>query len=144
MPSKDKKTDKKLKKSIPYKISSTEVLLYLQEENINWQYVQSLKDSTHFKDEIISTWLNISVKTFRSYKKPDQQININIREQVLLLLSLMEHGKRVFLSTQAFEQWLQSKNFHFNDRAPIEYLQTITGIRFVDDRLTALEYGDNV
>ena len=27
---------------------------------------------------------------------------------------------------------------------PIDYLNTITGIRFINDRLTAIEYGDNV
>ncbi|MEZ4822026.1 MAG: antitoxin Xre/MbcA/ParS toxin-binding domain-containing protein [Ignavibacteria bacterium] len=29
-------------------------------------------------------------------------------------------------------------------KSPITFLNTITGIRFVNDRLTAMEYGDNV
>ena len=28
--------------------------------------------------------------------------------------------------------------------APNSFLNTVTGVKFVDDRLTAMEYGDNV
>ena len=106
--------------------------------------MQTLKESTQFNDEVLSNWLNISVKTFRSYKKPEQEINATIKEHVLLLLSLIQHGKKVFGSMQKFEEWLKKENFYFNAKAPIEYLNTITGIRFIDDRLTAMEYGDNI
>jgi len=59
-------------------------------------------------------------------------------------LSLIQHGRKVFDSIQKFEEWLKRENFYFNRNAPIEYLKTITGIRFIDDRLTAIEYGDNI
>jgi len=135
---------KKILKNIPNRINDIDILLYLQSEKVNWEYVQTLKESTQFKDEVLSNWLNVSVKTFRSYKKPKQDINVNIKEHVLLLLSLIQHGKKVFNSIQKFEEWLKRENFYFNQNAPIEYLKTITGIRFIDDRLTALEYGDNI
>lgn len=135
---------KKILRNIPNRINDIDILLYLQSEKVNWEYVQTLKETTHFKDETLSNWLNVSVKTFRSYKKPKQEINVNIKEHVLLLLSLIQHGKAVFSSIKKFEEWLKGENFFFNRKAPIEYLKTITGIRFIDDRLTALEYGDNV
>ena len=135
---------KKILKNIPNRINDIDILLYLQSEKVNWEYVQTLKESTQFNDEVLSNWLNVSVKTFRSYKKPKQDINVNIKEHVLLLLSLIQHGKKVFNSIQKFEEWLKRENYYFNRNAPIEYLKTITGIRFIDDRLTALEYGDNI
>ena len=135
---------KKILKNIPNRINDIDILLYLQSEKVNWEYVQTLKESTQFNDEVLSNWLNVSVKTFRSYKKPKQEINVNIKEHVLLLLSLIQHGTKVFDSIQKFEEWLKRENFYFNQNAPIEYLKTITGIRFIDDRLTALEYGDNI
>lgn len=135
---------KKILKDIPYSINDTDILLYLQNKNINWEYVQTLKKSTKFNDDKLSDWLNVSVKTFRSYKKPEQEINDNIKEHLLLLLSLIQHGKNVFGTSEKFEEWLVKENFFFNKKAPIEFLKTITGIRFIDDRLTAIEYGDNV
>ncbi len=131
-------------KDIPNRINDTDVLMFLQNKAVNWEYVKALKESTNFKDESLSNWLNVSVRTFRSYKKPNQVINDNIKEHILLLLSLTQHGETVFGSSQNFERWLNKENFFFNGNAPVSYLNKITGIRFVDDRLTALEFGDNI
>jgi len=125
-------------------INDSDVLTLLDGEGVGWKYVRALKDTTLFNDESISHWLNINVKTFRSYKKPQQEININIKEHVILLLSLMQHGRAVFNSTQKFKNWLEKENFFFDGKAPAGFLQTITGIRFIDDRLTAMECGDNI
>lgn len=135
---------KKIVSNFPLGINDTDILQYLHKEKINWSYVQTLKKSTSFNDEVLSDLLNISVKTFRSYKKPEQEINDNIKEHVLLLLTLILHGKKVFGTSDKFEEWLIKENFFFDKKAPIEFLKTITGIRFIDDRLTAIEYGDNV
>lgn len=135
---------KHILKGIPNSVNDTDILLYLQSKKVNWEYVQTLKESTHFNDEVLSNWLNISVKTFRLYKKPKHEINATIKEHVLLLLSVIQHGKKVFSSMQKFDEWLKKQNFYLNSKAPHEYLNTITGIRFIDDRLTAMEYGDNI
>jgi uncharacterized protein (DUF2384 family) len=47
-------------------------------------------------------------------------------------------------SKDRFNQWLTAKNFLLDGKAPVSFLSTVTGIRFIDDRLTAMEYGDNV
>lgn len=134
----------KVLKTIPNRIDDAYILKNLQGEKINWTYVHTLKEATQFNDEVLSSWLNVSVKTFRSYKMPKQEININIKEHVLVLLSLIQHGKKVFNSFPKFEEWLKGENFFLSNQAPIDFLTTITGIRFIDDRLTAIEYGDNV
>ena len=131
-------------KTIPNSVSDSAVLTLLHNKGINWKHVQALKETSLFNDDTISHWLNINVKTFRSYKKPEGEININIKEHVVLLLSLMQHGKSIFKSTKNFKEWLEKTNFFFDGKAPIDFLQTITGIRFIDDRLTAMEYGDNI
>lgn len=130
--------------SLPERLNDADILLFLQGEKVNWEHVRTLKEISNFNDEVLSNWLNVSVKTFRLYKKPEQEINVNIKEHVLVLLSLMQHGKNVFGNTEVFEEWLTSENFYFDRKAPVDFLKTITGIRFIDDRLTAMEYGDNV
>jgi putative toxin-antitoxin system antitoxin component (TIGR02293 family) len=130
--------------SVPKSINDSEILNLLYHNDINWQYLNALKTYTDFKDDTISDWLNISVKTFREYKKPQSSFKENVKEQVLLLLSLIRHGVDVFGSVKEFDLWLNQENFYFDNKAPISYMNTITGIRFIDDRLTALEYGDNV
>lgn len=129
---------------VPGQINDSEILSFLYTKDINWQHVNAIKTLTDFNDDVISDWLNVSVKTFREYKKPQNTFKENVKEQVLLLLSVIKHGIGVFGSINEFDQWLNRKNFYFDNKSPNSYLNTVTGIKFVDDRLTAMEYGDNV
>lgn len=43
-----------------------------------------------------------------------------------------------------FELWLSQKNYLLDNRAPEDFLETISGIKFIDNRLTAIEFGENV
>lgn len=129
---------------IPEKLSNTDVIAWLQSKEIDWKYMLLFKQYTSLKDEIISDWLNISVKTFRNYRKPENKLKENLKEQLILLLSLFKHGSEIFDSNEDFNKWLNEENFYFDGKAPVSYLNTIAGIRFVESRLTALEYGDNV
>lgn len=130
--------------NIPYRISDSEVLYILKTEDVNWKYVSFVKDLSNIKDELLSDWLNVNVKTFRSYKKNNSQLKENLQEQVILLISLYKHGLEVFGEIDDFNKWLETANFFLDNDKPINYLKTITGIRYIDDRLTAIEYGDNV
>ncbi len=61
----------------------------------------------------------------------------------LATIDLFAHGKEVFGDEEKFLMWLQSENFYFNNKRPIEWLLTLEGIKHLDDRLTGMEYGDN-
>lgn len=132
----------KLVSIIPERISDSAVLNIIKTQD--WRYVHMLKDYTKAKDELLSEWLNINVKTFRNYKKQDADLKDNLKEQAVLLISLFKHGVELFGSHKDFHEWLQAENFFLDGAQPIAFLTTATGVRFIDDRLTALEYGDNV
>lgn len=131
-------------REVPRRINDGEILYYLHNKDVNWSYLNAIKKLTDFNDDVLSDWLNLSVKTFREYRKPNSSFKENVKEHVLLILALVKHGIDVFGSPKAFETWLNTKNFFFDNAEPETFLNTVTGIRFVDDRLTAMEYGDNV
>jgi uncharacterized protein (DUF2384 family) len=60
-----------------------------------------------------------------------------------MLISLFRHGKDVFGSVVNFKRWLDKDNFFFEKKSPRTFMDTVSGIKFIDDRLTGLEYGDN-
>jgi uncharacterized protein (DUF2384 family) len=129
---------------IPSQLNDNEVVTYVRQQDIGWKHILSLQQLTGFRDEIISEWLNISVRTLRTYKNPGSTLKQNLKEQVVLLISLMNYGADVFGSSSAFENWLLTPNFFFDRQPPLCYLNTVAGIRFVNDRLIAMEHGDNV
>ncbi len=124
--------------------TDSEVLDYMFSRDVDWRHVLTLSQLTGTSDILVSDWLNVNVKTLREYRKPGMPLKENIKEHVLLLLSLMKHGHRIFGSRDLFDRWLSTPNFFFDGRPPSALLHTVTGIRFVSDRLSAIEYGDNV
>ncbi len=106
--------------------------------------IKRVEDTIHINDDIIADWLNITPRTYRNYKTKDTTFKPNMREHLIMLLSLYEHGEEVFSNASAFEKWLNTPNIFLDNTAPKNFMNTINGIKMVDDRLTALEYGENV
>ena len=129
---------------VPSTLSDSEVLYWLRTRNVDNAFLNTLKKYSAATDEIIAGWLNISVRTLRNYRNPKNRIRENIKEQALLLMSLFVHGKDVFGSAAEFKNWLNAENFYFDGHKPSSMLHTVSGIRFVNERLHAMEYGDNV
>ena len=134
---------KSLYNKIPSQINSTDVVQLVQEGSVTSKYMAVLKAAAVNADEIISGWLNINVKTFRNYKTKDTNIKQDLQEHTIMLISLMKHGQEVFETPENFSNWLSQKNFYLDWKKPNSFLNTISGIRFIDDQLTSIEYGDN-
>lgn len=131
-------------KEIPSVVSEPDVLYAVRQNKITSNDIDSLKRLSGLKDELLSTSLNLNIKTFRSYKLKPIPIKPYLQEHVFTLLALFKHGIALFGTSEKFGEWLQKDNYYFDNDMPINFLNTISGIRYTDDRLTAMEYGDNV
>ena len=129
--------------SIPANITTYEVLNLIREKRVNSSHLRLVKKVSDLSDEKLSASLNLNVKTFRTYKNSNIDLKADLQEHTILLLALIKHGLEVFGSKEAFNSWLEQENFYMDHRAPIDYLNTISGIKFVDSSLTGIEYGDN-
>lgn len=128
---------------IPSKIDHAATLSLIRNDKASYQHFKAIKDITAFTDEKIADWLDISVKTYRTYTKPDAKIKDSIKERALMALSLIKHGTEVFGGAANFVEWLEGENFYFDKKAPITFMHTNSGMKFIDDRLTGMQYGDN-
>ena len=119
------------------------VLRYMDRHAVNATYLEGIKKLTRYSDTAIANWLHISPRTMRSYGSAKKVFNKKLGEQVIMLLAVFEKGKEVFGSAGAFDAWLDKANFFFDGKKPDNFLDTTSGIRYIFDRLTAMEYGDN-
>lgn len=124
--------------------SEPDVLYAVRQNKVNADQIERLKELSGLKDESLASSLNLNIKTFRSYKSKSTALKPYLQEHILMLLQLFIHGTNFFGSTGKFHEWLTKKNYFFDNDMPLNFLNTISGIRFTDDRITSMEYGDTV
>lgn len=118
---------------------------YINTVKIDLDFFKYLDSIIGLNDTVLSKWLNITTRTMHNYKtRSEVDLKDNTKEQIVLLLALYKHGINVFNTSDKFEEWLKAKNILLGNKQPLEFLNTATGILFIDRRLTAIEFGDNV
>lgn len=130
---------------IPTRYDNNDILnlVHSSPEKKGARYFNLLKSVTKLDDKEISEWLSINEKTYRSYKKPQKITKAPLLEHAIMIISLFKHGIEIFGSSEQFKKWLDTNNFYFDNKSPGIFMDTATGIKFIDDRLTGIEYGDN-
>lgn len=139
--------EKKMKKNIdkiPLIKDFTKMFFYLNNNDVDIHYLNYFKNLTGQNDNIVSDWLNINARTLKNYLKSEVTLKDNTKEHIVHLIALYKHGIEIFGTKENFDNWLSLKNIFLDDKIPAEFLDTISGIKFIDSRLTAIEYGDNV
>lgn len=129
---------------LPDQVNETAVLSYLGTETVSLSSLDILREMAFFNEADIAGWLNVNVKTLRNYKNKNTPIKDYVQEKIVLLLSLFKHGKAVFGDFEVFSKWLSMENFFFDNKTPASFLTTFSGVLFIDNRLAAIEHGDNV
>jgi len=125
-------------------VNDFQALYEVQNQSFTWEKVAKLKQLTNLPDDTLADILGINVKTFRTYKQKNNiDFKNNFKEFVILLTGLFNHGISVFGSTDTLDKWLVSNNFYFNNKPPVSFLSTYSGLKYTDSRLSAIEFGDN-
>jgi putative toxin-antitoxin system antitoxin component (TIGR02293 family) len=91
---------------------------------------------------LIEDIFQISYKSFTNYRKNRKKLNPTASEKAFAMMSLYKKGRDLFGSTAEFNKWLTEPSFGLGQQIPQELLDTITGIRLVEEELTRIEYGD--
>lgn len=139
------KNQQKILDEIPSIHDFSKFYFYLTESKMDYQFLGILNEMSGLSDIILSEWLNISAKTLRNYKnKTDLILKENTKEHIISLIALYKHGMEVFEDKDTFEQWLKAENLLMGNKAPLSFLDTISGIKWIDTRLTAMEFGENI
>jgi putative toxin-antitoxin system antitoxin component (TIGR02293 family) len=131
-------------KHIPARVTPSLVLGSIGKKRFDRRYFIAFKHLSTLPDTELADKLNINVKTLRRYRNHTVEVKKPLQEHVIILASLLKHGLEVFGDKEKLTEWLTKKNLLLDGNSPIDFLDTISGIQFVEDRLIAIEYGDNV
>ncbi|WP_298147218.1 antitoxin Xre/MbcA/ParS toxin-binding domain-containing protein [Flavobacterium sp.] len=117
---------------------------YMQTRLPDFNFMERLYNLVSLTEDTLAYWLSITPKTIRTYRKNrDLKLKANTKEQIVMLLLLYKHGEELFGDVKTFESWLAAPNISLGGVAPQQFLNTVNGIRLIDNKLTALAFGEN-
>ena len=137
--------EKNLLKEIPNSpLNEDKILRIIASNLLDKQSINFIKKWTKFNDQYISDLLKINIRTLRNYTMVGAMLKTKLeKEHWIKILSLFKHGEEVFGDKDLFIEWLNRKNFYFDYKPPLYFIDTAAGIKFIDNQLTGMQYGDN-
>lgn len=125
-------------------LNEDKILKIISMDLLDKQSLEFIKRITKFNDQYISDLLKISLRTLRNHSLVGGMLKTKLaKEHWIKILSLYKHGEEVFGEKDLFIEWLNKSNYYFDNKPPIDYLDTVAGIKFIDNQLTGMQYGDN-
>ena len=107
--------------------------------DVSWIYI--LGEKSGFNKEELAGLLGVAPKTINNYKTSNRPIQHDQAEKLLMLLRLYQRGQEVFGSLKEFRDWLLYPQPALEMRAPVNLLDSISGIRLVEECLERIIHG---
>lgn len=74
-------------------------------------------------------------------KKEHEKLPIKVAEHTLFIKKLYELGVKIFGNTERFNEWMKTPNPVLGNEIPKTFLDTITGIMFLENKLNEIAHG---
>jgi uncharacterized protein (DUF2384 family) len=83
-----------------------------------------------------------TVKTIQNHVAKELTLDAPLSEKLLKCFALFDQGAEIFGTPEVFSQWLHGSAYGLGYQVPLEMMDTITGIRLVEEQLIRIAYGD--
>jgi putative toxin-antitoxin system antitoxin component (TIGR02293 family) len=93
------------------------------------------------QDEFQETF-KTTVKTIQNHVTRELTLDAALSEKLLKSFALFDKGTLIFGSANAFHQWLNTPAYGLGNQLPFDLMDTITGIRLIEEELIRIEFGD--
>ena len=115
-------------------------LMALTREGIPRKTIDALADLLHLSVSELAKYLHVSERTLQRYA-PKKLLSSELSDRVLQIAKVYARSVDVFESPDTASQWLKQPSLALGNVAPIEFLDTFSGVEIVLDELTRIEYG---
>lgn len=115
-------------------------LVVLTRKGIPRSAIDALAKTLHLSISKLTKYLHVSERTLQRYS-PDKSLSPELSDHILQIAKVYARSLDVFEDPETTSSWLKQPNIALGNIAPIEYLDTSSGIEIVLDELTRIEYG---
>lgn len=118
----------------PYK------LIDVARKGVSKKKLLELSASSEIDISEMAKLLHISVRTIQRYSDEDK-LDSHISEHILLIERLYIKGNTMFRTSTDFNNWMKRELFAFNFQKPISFLDTLSGVELVYNKIGQFEHG---
>lgn len=93
------------------------------------------------QDEFQETF-KTTVKTIQNHVTKELTLDASLSEKLLKSFALFDKGAALFGSASNFHKWLNAPAYGLGNQLPFDLMDTITGMRLIEEELIRIEFGD--
>ena len=116
-------------------------VVYQVGQGVHVNRFDQLLEKTGLQKQVLAGLLGMDPRTIDNYRKQSRSFAALEGELLLKLESLFEFGFEILESKEDFKAWLSSPAFALNDKKPIDFLNTSTGVDLVEQALQRIAHG---
>ena len=107
---------------------------------ISKKELEKVKEQSGLDYDSLSSILSVSRATLINKKGADK-FDAATSERILLLADTLAYGQSVFEDKDRFNTWMKSSNKALGNKPPISIMDTVYGIREVQNLIGRIEHG---
>lgn len=116
-------------------------VVYQVGKGVSINLFDQLLEKSGLQKQVLAGLLGMDPRTIDNYRKQNRSFAALEGELLLKLDTLFGFGMDVFGTNEDFQAWLDSPAFALQDRKPIDFLNTSTGVDLVEQALQRIVHG---
>lgn len=122
-------------------IASDFNMVYQVDRGVHVSKFDQLLEHSGLQKQVLANLLGLDPRTIDNYRKQGRNFPPLAGELLLKITQLFGVGEEVFGSVEAFRDWLAAPSEVFDQRSPMTFLNTSTGVVLVQQALLRIAYG---
>ncbi|MDO9551248.1 antitoxin Xre/MbcA/ParS toxin-binding domain-containing protein [Rhodonellum sp.] len=116
-------------------------VVYQVERGVHVDNFDRLLERSGLQKQVLASLMGLDPRTIDNYRKQGRNFGALEGELLLKLERLFDLGADTFEKMEAFKTWIYAPSFAFNNKKPLDFLNTSTGVDLVEQALLRIVHG---
>jgi putative toxin-antitoxin system antitoxin component (TIGR02293 family) len=117
------------------------LMVYEVDRGVHIKRFDDLLQKSGLQKQVLAGLLGLDPRTIDNYRKQDKKFGALEGELLLKLDRLFDLGESIFEDMESFRLYLTSPGYAFDQKKPIDFLNTFTGVELVSQALQRIAHG---
>ncbi|WP_143959860.1 antitoxin Xre/MbcA/ParS toxin-binding domain-containing protein [Litoribacter populi] len=116
-------------------------IMYEVDRGVHIRRFDDLLQKSGLQKQVLAALMGLDPRTIDNYRKQAKKFGSLEGELLLKLDGLFDFGQGIFESKEAFLEYINTPAYGFDNKKPIDFLNTFTGVELVTQALHRIAHG---